>query len=109
MANRRAAPPGEPYREEGQSRGDGRFDQNGRGGRTAGREQDLADNAHHGCFFLSVRTRAISSWSAASSASVQEPSATRAVIICRREPPKNVCRYCCKAVRLATAGAMVAE
>ena len=34
---------------------------------------------------------------------------TSAVIICLREPPKNVCRYCCSAVRLATAGDIVAE
>ena len=79
------------------------FHHNRRGERTAYREQDLRNGGHHDCFFLSSRTRSISALSASSSSSDHGASATRAVIICLSEPPKKVCRYCCKAVRLATA------
>ena len=71
--------------------------------------QHLIDGRRHDYFFLSLRTSSISSLSAPSSSSVHDASVTREVIICRIEPPKNVCKYCCSAVRLAIAGEVVAE
>ena len=62
----------------------------------------------YGCF-LSLRTRSISALRVSRSSSVHDPSVTRAVIICFSDPPKNVCTYCCSAVRLAAAGEIVAE
>src|SRR5580658_4486987 len=109
MTHGRSAPSRQPDGEEPQRQSDGYFQDNRGGRRTTQGEQEHIDCGRHDCFFLSLRTRSISFLSAASSSSVQEASATRAVIICPSEPPKKVCRYCCSAVRLATAGEMVAE
>src|SRR5271156_4589884 len=104
MAQCRTAPAREPGPDQGQRRDDGELGDNRRSQRTAHCEHESIDNGHHDYFFLSFRTRSISTLSASSSSSVHDASVTKAVIICLSEPPKNVCRYCCSAVRLATAG-----
>ncbi len=113
VAHRCPAPARQPGPHEAQRRGDGDFDQDRRGQRTAYREhhciESRIESGHHDCFFLSLRTRSISDSSASSSSSVHDASDTREVIICLSEPPKKVCRCCCSAVRLATAGEVVAE
>src|SRR5262249_39273388 len=88
-----------------------------RGGR--GRQRQPARRRHRGergehqgerhDRLRSLRTRSISDFSASSSSSLHEPSATSDVIIWGRDPPKNVCRYCWSAVRFATVGETVAE
>src|SRR5580700_4826684 len=100
MAYRRPAPSRHPYAYEAQGRGNGHLGDDRRGQRTAHRKHSFLYNGHHGFFFLSLRTRSISSRSAPSSSSVHGASETRDVIICPSEPPKNVCKYCCSAVRL---------
>src|ERR1035438_3715416 len=109
MTHRRAASVRQPGAEQAHRRGDGDLGHNRRCQRTAHSEHHSIEGGYHNCFFLSLRTRSISFLSASSSSSVHGASATRAVIICLSEPPKKVCRYCCSAVRLATAGEMVAE
>src|SRR5580698_8017514 len=103
MAHGRAAVARQPGGDEGQRRGDGCLGYNRGGQRAAYCKHESIDDGHHDCFFLSLRTRSISPLSASSSSSVHDASVTSAVIICRSEPPKKVCRYCCKEVRLAAA------
>ena len=71
----------------------GHLGDNRRGQRTAHCEHGSINYGHHDCFFLSLRTRSISTLSASSSSSVHDVSATRAVIIRPSEPPKKVCKY----------------
>src|SRR5580658_5179409 len=100
MPRRRTAPARHLGADETQSDCHRRLRDNRGGQRTT----DCEHCGNHHCFFLSLRTRSISFLSASSSWSVHDASPTRAVTICPSEPPKNVCRYCCSAVRLATAG-----
>src|SRR5690242_5398068 len=109
MTDRGAAVACERCRYERDRYGDCGFDNDRCGERVADCEDCVADGGRHDLFFLSRRTRSISALSASSSSSVHRSSATRAVIIFRREPPKKVWRYCSRALRLAAAGEIVAE
>src|SRR5262245_62188450 len=76
--------------------------------RVADGDRGFAEYVHHD-FLLSFRTRSISDRSSSKSSSLHAPSRTRAVIISLSDPPKNVCKYCCSAACLASAGDIVAE
>src|SRR2546426_12582196 len=98
MAHRGAAFVRQPRREERDSQGQCRFRNNGGSKRAPDHQYSFSNDGRHDCF-LSLRVCSISALSASRSSSLHEPSLTREVIICWSEPPKNVCRYCCNAVR----------
>src|SRR5581483_337103 len=109
MPHRCAASGRHPCSDERQADGDRYLDHDGCDQRTADREQQSSKRGDHECFFLSLRTRSISLFSASSSPSAHDSSITRDFTIWPIEPPKKVSRNCLRAVFLAATGEMVAE